>query len=115
MAKVTKWSRYLRVPTTARRIYGPEAVELTDQPIRTDRVFGRRYTTWREVAGTTTYVVRAGDTLPGLARLFYERAELWWVIADFNALDTFYPLDLTEQTVLRIPPPAFAGVTRSRI
>lgn len=42
-----------------------------------------------------------GDRLDILAFNYLGKAELWWVIADFN--DIFFPLELEPGRLLRIP------------
>ena len=47
------------------------------------------------------HTVLEGDRLDLLAHRYFGRADLWWVICDYN--DIFFPLDLEPGTVLRIP------------
>ena len=47
------------------------------------------------------HTVVEGDRLDLLADRFLGRAQLWWVLADFNQID--WPPDLATGTVLRIP------------
>lgn len=63
---------------------------------------GRRMP-WRERRrDDLTYIVRVGDTLDSIAHQLLGDGELWWVIADANAIDDlFAPLE--PGTVLRIP------------
>jgi nucleoid-associated protein YgaU len=52
--------------------------------------------------GGSTYQVKQGDTLEGIAYTQYGDASKWWEIADAN--DIFNPLfDLTVGTLLNIP------------
>ena len=115
MARLTKRSAYAAIPVVDRRIYKEGAVETQGTVERIDKVFGRRYTTWREVDGSRAHVVRAGETLHSLARRYYGDSNLWYVIADFNVQTTFYPLDLTENSVLVIPPQSLFGLVRSQL
>jgi nucleoid-associated protein YgaU len=55
------------------------------------------------------HVVTIGDTLDGLAYRYYGREDLWWRIADANAL--VFPTDLAPGATLTIPPLSVA--TRS--
>ena len=50
------------------------------------------------------YNVRAGDTLQGIAQLFYGSSDYWYVIASANGLSNDSPLQ--EGTALDIPPRA---------
>jgi hypothetical protein len=50
---------------------------------------------------TKAYVVKDGDTLSGIAGIFYRDPRLWRPIADRNAIDN--PRLLTAGTVLTIP------------
>ena len=59
------------------------------------------------VAGLAGYVVRAGDTLQGIAAGIYGDASLWYKIAGSNGLTGAEPL--TPGTSLTLP----AGITRS--
>ena len=45
--------------------------------------------------------VVAGDRIDLIAYLYLGRADLWWVICDYN--DIFFPLELVPGTVLRLP------------
>ena len=47
------------------------------------------------------HVLTEGDRFDLLAHRYLGRAELWWVICDYN--DIFFPLDLELGAVLRIP------------
>ena len=64
-------------------------------------LFPRRHTT-RRVFDYIRYVTALGDRLDLLAHAFYGDAEQWWRIADTNP-EVFYPGDLPEGTLLRIP------------
>jgi len=55
------------------------------------------------------HVVTLGDALDALAYRYYGREDLWWRIADANALS--FPTDLTPGATLTIPPLSVA--TRS--
>lgn len=48
------------------------------------------------------YMVQQGDRLDNLAYAFYNNPELWFEIARANP-EVFYPDDLPEGTLLRIP------------
>ncbi|BBO89879.1 LysM peptidoglycan-binding domain-containing protein [Desulfosarcina ovata] len=41
------------------------------------------------------------DRLDLLAHRYLDRADLWWIICDYN--DIFFPLEIEPGTVLRIP------------
>ena len=47
------------------------------------------------------HTVIEGDRVDRLAARYLGRAELWWVICDYN--DVFFPLELEVGAVLRIP------------
>ena len=47
------------------------------------------------------HTVVEGDRVDRLAARYIGRAELWWVVCDYN--DLFFPLELEVGTVLRIP------------
>lgn len=48
------------------------------------------------------YIVHQGDRLDNLAYTYFGDPEFWWEIARANP-EVFYPGDLIEGTVLRIP------------
>jgi nucleoid-associated protein YgaU len=48
------------------------------------------------------HTVVGGETLDGLAKLYYGREDLWWWIADVNP--GRFALDLVPGDVLTIPP-----------
>ena len=47
------------------------------------------------------HTVIEGDRVDLLAFRYLGRAELWWIICDYN--DIFFPLELTPGAILRIP------------
>ena len=47
------------------------------------------------------HTVVAGDRVDLLAARHLGRAELWWIVCDYN--DIFFPLELEVGAVLRIP------------
>lgn len=47
------------------------------------------------------HTVVEGDRIDLIAYRYLGRAELWWVICDYN--DIFFPLELLIRQVLRIP------------
>ena len=47
------------------------------------------------------HTVVAGDRVDLLAARYLGRADLWWVLCDYN--DIFFPLELELGAVLRIP------------
>lgn len=47
------------------------------------------------------HTVVEGDRVDLIAHRYYGRAELWWVICDYN--DIFFPLAIDAGTVLRLP------------
>lgn len=47
------------------------------------------------------HTVVEGDRADLIAHRYLGRADLWWVICDYN--DIFFPLELEVGTVLRIP------------
>ncbi|MDH7601908.1 MAG: hypothetical protein QHI38_07145 [Armatimonadota bacterium] len=49
----------------------------------------------------TFHMVVEGDRIDLIAYRYLGRAELWWVICDYNEI--FFPLGLEPGTVLRIP------------
>ena len=61
----------------------------------------------RALINTTPYsddfyhTVRQGDRIDTIAYKYYGRADLWWVIADYNTL--MFPLVLEIGSSLRLP------------
>ena len=51
--------------------------------------------------GDRFHTVVEGNRVDRLAARYLGRAELWWVICDYN--DIFFPLELEVGAVLRIP------------
>lgn len=47
------------------------------------------------------HTVVEGDRLDLLAQRYFGRADLWWIICDYN--DIFLPLEIETGAVLRIP------------
>jgi len=47
------------------------------------------------------HTVVEDDRVDLLAQRYLDRAELWWIICDYN--DIFFPLELEAGAVLRIP------------
>lgn len=47
------------------------------------------------------HVVIEGDRIDLIAYRYLGRADLWWVVCDYN--DIFFPLELGAGTVLRVP------------
>ena len=47
------------------------------------------------------YTVIEGDRIDLIAYRYLGRADLWWIVCDYN--DIFFPLDLVPGTVLRLP------------
>ncbi len=47
------------------------------------------------------HIVVEGDRIDLIAYRYLGRAELWWIICDYN--DVFFPLELEIGIVLRIP------------
>ena len=47
------------------------------------------------------HTVVAGDRVDLIASRYLGRAELWWIVCDYN--DIFFPLELEVGAVLRIP------------
>ncbi len=47
------------------------------------------------------HTVVDGDRIDLIAYRYLGRADLWWVICDYN--DIFFPLELEAGTVLRVP------------
>jgi nucleoid-associated protein YgaU len=47
------------------------------------------------------HTVVEGDRVDLLAHRYLGRADLWWIICDYN--DIFFPLELEPGSVLRIP------------
>lgn len=81
-------------------------------------VDGRRAITQRPgrlpmaVTGGAEHVVVGGETLDMLAARYYGREELWWRIADANALDFLFQLAPGDRLV--IPPLRVATATGTR-
>ena len=114
MARIAKKSRYRGLGTLRYRQY-PDGAIFGQRPDRYDRVFRRRYTSYGEMRGTFTHVVKEGDTLLTLALQYFKDPHKWWIIADFNQDVAFYSLDLQPRTVLKIPPLTIAGRTLSAL
>lgn len=49
----------------------------------------------------TFHTVVEGDRIDLITYRYLGRAELWWIICDYN--DIFFPLEVEPGTVLRIP------------
>ena len=64
------------------------------------------------VDGATEHVGVGGETLDMLAARYYGREELWWRIADANALDMLFQLAPGDRLV--IPPLRVATATATR-
>jgi hypothetical protein len=47
------------------------------------------------------HTVVEGDRIDLVAYRYLGRADLWWVICDYN--DVFFPLELEPGTVMRVP------------
>lgn len=47
------------------------------------------------------YTVVEGDCIDLIAYHYFGRADLWWVICDYNYI--FFPFDLEPGSVLRLP------------
>jgi hypothetical protein len=47
------------------------------------------------------HAVVEGDRIDLIAYRYLGRAELWWIVCDYN--DIFFPLDLAPGAVLRVP------------
>ncbi|MHB9037088.1 MAG: LysM peptidoglycan-binding domain-containing protein [Armatimonadota bacterium] len=47
------------------------------------------------------HTVVEGDRIDLIAYRYFGRAELWWIICDYN--DIFFPLEIAAGTVLRLP------------
>ncbi len=47
------------------------------------------------------HTVVEGDRIDFIAYRYFGRADLWWIICDYN--DLFFPLELPVGQVLRIP------------
>lgn len=114
MARYQRTSRYARSGTTPYRHY-PTGAGFDAEPIRVDYVLTRRYTSWAEIPGSRTHVVKDGETLPGLAGRYFQDRRRWGLIADFNPVAAFDPLELEPFTVLVIPPLSFVGRVQSGI
>jgi hypothetical protein len=74
--------------------------------------FEIRETTKDVPSSYRTYTTRSGDTLASIARDQLGTPELWWVLADLNPTEAFYPLDLPSNTELVVPSAAYAGLQR---
>lgn len=48
------------------------------------------------------YVSKEGDRLDNIANDVYDDPEMWWIIARANP-EVFYPEDIPQGTILRIP------------
>jgi hypothetical protein len=47
------------------------------------------------------HIVVEGDRVDLIAYRYFGRAELWWIVCDYN--DIFFPLDLESGRTLRLP------------
>jgi len=66
------------------------------------RIMGMSF--WESVRASPDdrfHTVVDGDRLDLLAHRYLDRAELWWIICDYN--DIFFPLEIEPGIVLRIP------------
>lgn len=111
MADITKKSRYYRQPKVTRAFYESDRRET---PERVDRVYGRRYTSWKPPSSTKTYTVLEGETMPGLAYRFWGDETLWYIIADFNP-QIENPRKLKAGDTIYVPPVQRSGQTPSRL
>lgn len=80
------------------RYYGLETLEVDGKLTLSQRLTGPP----SEFADSLDHMVVGGETLDGLAKLYYGREDLWWWIADVNP--GRFPLDLSPGDVLVIPP-----------
>jgi nucleoid-associated protein YgaU len=111
MARLSFKSRYIKHPTVYSPVYKDDETDPRANPTKMDIVFVRRYTSFRPDKNFLTYRVKEGDTLPDIANRYYKNPQLWWVIADYNFANLFYPLRLDEGHILFIPPPSWVGET----
>lgn len=82
-------------------------IQNTDADKQVNSVHVLRKTT--VIPGTTRpYTTVAGDTLEKIAEREYGDANKWYVLADANP-EVFWPLDLLEGVVIRIPTRSFAA------
>jgi len=65
-----------------------------------------------EFPDSIRHTVVGGETLDGLAKLYYGREDLWWRIADANP--GRFPLDLEPGETLVVPPLRVATRTPRR-
>jgi nucleoid-associated protein YgaU len=61
------------------------------------------------VAGSSTHLIKAGETFESLAQQYYNDSAKWGVIADANP-QIFFPLDLEAGLVIYIPSRAYAAL-----
>ena len=80
------------------RYYGLETLEVDGKLTLSQRLTGAP----PEFPDSLDHTVVGGETLDGLAKLYYGREDLWWWIADVNP--GRFPLELSPGDVLVIPP-----------
>ena len=80
------------------RYYGLETLEVDGKLTLSQRLTGSP----PEFPDSLNHTVVGGETLDGLAKLYYGREDLWWWIADVNP--TRFALELNPGDVLVIPP-----------
>ncbi len=86
--------------------------ELVDVHGRPSLALRRPPATPTDPARCVRHVLVGGETLDQLAWRYYQREDLWWVIADANLrADRVMPWDWQPGDVLLIPPPEAAGQT----
>lgn len=113
MAILTLTGRYSKLRRVLRHVYAEDA-EFSDKPIRKDRVFAQRFTTWVAKSGARSYVVKEGDTLLGISKKVFGSEKFWWTILDFNP-QIDYALDLKPLSVIILPPNSIIGFVASKL
>lgn len=115
MARLSRFSRYRSVGLTRYRIYESEEADLSADPVRTDRVIARRYTTWREIETGSSLTTEQGETVERIANRVFGDPERWWLLCDFNEAAVFDPFELPKNTELHVPPADFVGRMDSQL
>lgn len=93
---VHRSSRYLRQPTLQVEDSGGDVREVYEQ--RDTTVFEDS-----RPEGTRNVTVQPGEDFADTARRHLGRHQYWWILADMNP-EVFYPLDLQDADLIRVPP-----------
>ena len=87
-----------------------DKLQIEDNDGEINSVFTLRKFPLEVPKGSVPYTTRAGDTFESLAAKHYSDANKWYIIADVNP-QVFWPLDLTSNTLIYIPPRTYAVIS----